>query len=111
MSLPEALEDRLLWLESRTGGEGDWSENWLPFAYGSPDHRRLVGRLDESTADEVCVGLWFVFDVPPQEPAERSLADVVTVWLRALRERRVRWDGRGCAQPAHFPDLPPYTWF
>lgn len=111
MSLAEALADRASWLESATGEADYWAETWLPFAYGSPDHRRLVGRLDESTADELCVGLWFVFDVPPREPVECSLADVVTVWLRALRERRATWDGHGWKQPAHLPDLPLYTWF
>jgi hypothetical protein len=91
MDIPWALEDAAEW-ESTIGEEG-WGPSWLPFAWAKPDHARLVARLGDSTPDEVCVGWHYVFDVPPDEPIARSLAEVVEDSIRILREGLIVWDG------------------
>lgn len=107
MSIPEAIQDRAEWLEDAV--DLDWQPTWLPFAFAEPDHQRLVARIEDSTADEVCIGAWWVFDVPPEGPVAGSLVEVVETWLCDLREGHVVWNGVGWVATAFRPDLPPYA--
>lgn len=109
MTIPEALDDAALWLASSTGEDGDFSPTWLPVTRGAPHHRRLVARLDGSGPDEVCVGYWYVFDIPPEAPVAHSLADVVETWLTALRRGWTRWDGEAWVCDDYRPDFPDYA--
>lgn len=111
MTISESIDDQAMSLEDDPaidGGPG-WVPTWLPLAFAQPDHRRLVARLAESTADEVCVGMWWVFDVPPAEPVARSLAEVVETWLRVLGERHVTWEGTYWKTGSYRPEIPPYA--
>ena len=110
MTIPQALDDRALWLEQMPSEEdGGWRLGWLPFAAGRFGHHRLVARLDESTDDELCVGISWVFDVPPDDPIERSLAAVVETWLRAIGDGYYTWNGVAWIRGARFRELPYYA--
>jgi len=89
MTIPEALVDRDQWINSATDPDEGWLVGqWLPFAYGGADHPRLVARLENSTDELVCVGWWNYME-SYEAPPEGSLADVVDVFLRALREGQI----------------------
>lgn len=111
MTIPGAIQDAALWCEDAiaVGDEPGWRRSWLPFAEGSPHHRRLVARLEESTVDEVCVGHWYVFDVPPADPVEHSLASVVETWITAVREGYTTWDGSAWVDGGYRWGFPAYA--
>lgn len=94
-SLEDSLADRARWMETwPPGSEMPWDPSWLPIA-GGGQQNRLAILLRTSTTDHAHVGFWAMGngqDVDAMQTAERSLADVVTTWLRALRERYVWWD-------------------
>jgi hypothetical protein len=118
-----ALMEMKLRLSGDLPGEG-WQPGWVPFAWKTfidgksryewrPDRdASLVGRLDESTADELSVGLWSSDPFPPG-PVAGSLAEVVDTVLDVLRDGRVVWDPDGggrWVQVAPLDELPPYVW-
>jgi len=94
MDIPEALWDREDWIETLGPYDG-WPPGWLPFAGAMFDQGRLVARLEESTRDQVCVGWWYVFDVPPDEPVANSIAEVVENFISILREGQIVWRKEG----------------
>jgi len=111
-------------LSGELPGEG-WQRDWVPFAWKTfiddrgryewrPDREAfLVGRLSESTGDELCVGLWDSSGTYPQEPVAGSLAEVVSVMIDVLRDGRVVWDpssGGRWVQVSSLDGLPPYVW-
>jgi len=91
MDIPWSLDDAVEWETTVAVDEG-WGPNWLPFAWARPDHARLVARLDDSAPDEVCVGWYYVFDVSPEAPVARSIAEVVENIILVLREGLTFWD-------------------
>ena len=64
----------------------------------------------EGGTPEVSVGWWHLDGPPPEDPVERSLADVVQTWIRAIREGYATWtDGQYVNHEARNPDFPVYA--
>ncbi|WP_028049583.1 SMI1/KNR4 family protein [Cellulomonas sp. URHD0024] len=108
LSLDEALADRARWMELwPSGSEMPWDPTWLPIA-GLGAHTRLAVLLDDSTTERAQVGIIDMFDDDTMNTAERSLAEVVTTWLRALEQRYVWWDAARQAWDMEEPTRPEF---
>lgn len=109
LNIPQAVEDAGVW-ERYGASELGWRRSWLPFAEAPGGHQRLVARLEDSTADEVCVGWWHLDGPAPADPVERSLADVVQSWIRAIRSGYATWtDGKYVLHGGPRSDFPVYA--
>ena len=87
MDIPWALRDRADWLEVDPDlGEGGWRTGWCPIAFQDFAHGRLVARTSDPFAEEMPIGWYYVFDVPPSEPIAKSLDEVVDAFIDVIRE-------------------------
>lgn len=110
MGVQKALWDRETWLEDiPDDGDGGWNPDWISVAWALAGHGRLVGRLDESTSDEVRVGCFYIDDW--DNPVAPSMASMVEDVLRVLREGQVFWnpaDGGYWDEGPRWRDYPLY---
>ncbi len=99
-----------MWLEDLPDdGDGGWAHDWIPVAWSLFGHGRLVGRLGESTSDELRIGCFYIDDW--DNPVTSNMAGMVEDIIRVLRDRQVSWnpvDDGYWDQGSRWRDYPSY---